>query len=399
LQVTTIQQLETNQSSSEFIAKTFQGLEGVLAKELEQIGAKDIQILHRAVSFTGDKEIMYKANYFLRTAIKILKPIYKFKAINDVQLYNGIGGVEWDSYIDLNKTLAIDSAVSSEFFTHSQFVSLKSKDAIVDQFRKKTGKRPSVNTDDPDLRVNIHIKDDDCTILLDSSGESLHKRGYRINRDIAPLNEVLAAGMILLSGWDAKCHFIDPMCGSGTLPIEAALIAYNIPPGIYRKEYGFERWLDFDNELFSKISEEEISNIDFKHQIFASDVSSQAFQYAKTNMKNASLMNKINLTIADIENISAPEGEGIIIMNPPYGERMKMDDINQFYKKVGDKLKKDFNGYDVWILTSNKLALKNFGLHPASKFTLFNGALECKFHKYSIYQGSKKVKVIDDLQN
>ncbi|MEA3316600.1 MAG: THUMP domain-containing protein, partial [Bacteroidota bacterium] len=214
------------------IAKTFKGLENVLAKELELLNATDIEILNRAVSFSGNKELLYKANFHLRTALKILVPIKKFKANNEHELYKEVKKIRWAKYLELEGTFAVDSVVNSEIFTHSKYVAYKVKDAIVDQYRENFNIRPSVNTKNPSLQINIHISENNCSLSIDSSGESLHKRGYRLKATEAPLNEVLAAGMIYMSEWDKKSTFVDPMCGSGTLLIEAALIANNIPPGL-----------------------------------------------------------------------------------------------------------------------------------------------------------------------
>ena len=237
----------------ELIAKTFQGLEEVLAQELIELGADNVQIGRRMVSFTGDKEMMYRANFCLRTAVRILKPIKHFKARSADEVYEGIKTVDWSEYLDEKKTFAVDSVVYSEDFRNSRFVTYKVKDAIVDQFLEQGKRRPNISVANPDIKLNIHIADNNCTLSLDSSGESLHRRGYRQENVEAPLNEVLAAGMILMTGWNGDCDFIDPMCGSGTLLIEAALIAHNMAPGIFRKEYAFEKWEDFDKDLFDEI--------------------------------------------------------------------------------------------------------------------------------------------------
>lgn len=374
-------------------AKTFQGLEDVLKKELIHLGASNISIGNRGVEFYGDKALMYKANFHLRTALKILKPIAEFKAQHEIELYDAVQSIPWDTIFDVHQTFAIDSVVYSQHFSHSKYVALKVKDAIVDQFREKYKKRPYVETENPDVQINIHISDNICTLSLDSSGESLHKRGYRIKATKAPLNEVLAAGMILLSGWDFKSNFIDPMCGSGTLLIEAAMIAYGIPPGIYRQKFGFESWKDFDRELFEKIYEEESETKTFKSKIIGSDISEIAIRIARKNISNAALKRKIDLNITPIENYTPPENEkGTIITNPPYGERLKKTNIHDFYSTLGDLFKDKYQGYSIWLLSSNLNAIKNIGLKPSKKITLYNGPLECKFLEYDIYQGSKKQK-------
>jgi putative N6-adenine-specific DNA methylase len=375
------------------VAKTFRGLEDVLYKELENLGATDLNKGNRMVEFTGNQKMLYKANFHLRTALKILKPIFEFKAKNEDELYKSIQTIDWSNYFDLKNTFSVDSVVFSNNFSHTKYVALKVKDAIVDQFREKFGKRPYVEVDDPDLRINIHISNDLCTVSLDSSGDSLHKRGYRIKTNKAPLNEVLAAGMILLSGWDGKSLFIDPMCGSGTLVIEAAMMAHNIPPGLYRKKFGFETWKDFDSELLENIYEEESPENKIDISIIGSDISEIATRISLENIENAALKKKIDVITKPIEDFIPPKDEiGTIITNPPYGERLKKNEINDFYKSLGDKFKKSFKGYNIWMLSSNFEAIKNIGLHPSKKMTLFNGALECKFLNYEIYEGSKKRK-------
>lgn len=385
--------MENKNEIFKLTAKTFKGLEDVLYEELKNLGAQNLIKGNRAVEFEGDKALMYRANFHLRTALRILKPIAEFKISNEHELYDAIQTIDWSSYFDLKDTFAVDSVVHSNNFSHSKYVALKVKDAIVDQFRSKFKKRPYVDTDNPSLRISVHISHDQCTVSLDSSGESLHKRGYRIKTNKAPLNEVLAAGMILLSGWDKKSVFIDPMCGSGTLVIEAAMMAHNIPPGMYRESFGFETWNDFDADLLESIYEEDIPDVNAEIRILGSDVSEIAIRIAKENIENANLKRKIDLLIKPIENYNPPSEEsGIVITNPPYGERIKKNEINSFYKLLGDRFKNKYSGFEVWLLSSNFEAIKHIGLKPTQKLTLFNGPLECKFLNYSIYQGSKKSK-------
>lgn len=385
--------MNSKNDSFKLVAKTFKGLEEVLLRELQQLGASDLSIGNRMVEFDGNKELMYRANFHLRTALRILKPIAEFKVKNEKDLYDAIQTIIWSDYFDLKKTFAVDSVVYSEHFSHSKYVALKVKDAIVDQFREKFQKRPYVDTEDADINISIHISNDICTVSLDSSGDSLHKRGYRIKTTKAPLNEVLAAGMILLSGWDKQSVFIDPMCGSGTLVIEAAMIANNIPPGIYRKKFGFETWKDFDSDLLEKIYEEDSPDHKTKVEIIGSDISEIAIRISKENSSNAGLKNKIDLHISPIENYIPPKVQrGVLITNPPYDERIKITEINTFYKTLGDSFKNKYKGFEVWLLSSNFEAIKHIGLRPTQKITLFNGPLECKFLNYSIYEGSKKSK-------
>jgi putative N6-adenine-specific DNA methylase len=384
--------LNQPQQKFDLVAKTHFGLEEVLAEELKQLGAQDVEVLTRAVAFAGDKELMYKANLYLRTALRILVPVHKFKAHNEETLYKGVQQVDWSKFMDVDDTLAIDSAVSSDFFNHSQYVALKAKDAIVDQFRSKTGKRPSIELNRPSVRLNIHIFKDECTLSLDSSGESLHKRGYRQDTNIAPLNEVLAAGLVLLSGWDGQSNFIDPMCGSGTILIEAAMHALRMPPGIHRISFGFMEWKDYDKALWEKIVREAREQIiqDYPYKIVGSDLSRKTADIAKVNIEYAGLDEDIRISVAPFEEKAPPAGGGVMICNPPYGERLQKSDIDAFYKMIGDQLKKEYAGYDAWILSSNMGALKHVGLRPSRKITLYNGPLECRFLKYSMYEGSKK---------
>ena len=313
----------------EIIAKTFMGLEPVLAKELTQLGANDVQIGRRMVSFKGDKELLYRANFQLHTAIRILKPIKHFKALSADDVYEGVKDIDWTEYIGLDKTFAVDSVVFSEEFRHSKFVAYKVKDAIVDQFREKTGQRPNISVANPDIRLNIHIAEDKCTLSLDSSGESLHRRGYRQESVEAPLNEVLAAGMILMTGWQGETDFIDPMCGSGTLLIEAALIAHNMAPGIFRKEFAFEKWADFDADLFDKIYNDDSHEREFHHHIYGYDVDIKAVNTARLNVKAAGLTSDITIEERDFKDFTQPKEKSIMVSNPPYGERISTPDLLQ----------------------------------------------------------------------
>jgi len=384
--------LKNNIEQFQLVAKTFKGLEYVLSEEIKALGAHDVTILNRAVSFTGDKALMYKANLWLRTALKILKPINSFKAKNEIDLYKGISQINWNDFLSVEDTLSIQTTVNSSYFNHSQYVALKTKDAIVDQFRNQFGKRPSIDTDNPTILINIHINEDECLISIDSSGESLHKRGYRVNSTIAPLNEVLAAGLILLTGWDAKSNFHDPMCGSGTLPIEAALLAYKIPPGIFRKEFGFEKWKDFDPDLLENIYNDDSVKSDFSNQIIGSDIAAGAIRIAIDNAKKASIGNKITFKVESFESIIPTDDNSLILFNPPYGERIKKNNIDTFYQMIGNHLKRHYSGHEVWILCGNKEAQDNIGLHPSKRISLFNGNIECKFQQFNIYDGSKKFK-------
>ena len=378
------------------IAKTFFGFEEILAKELQQLGAQDVEIGTRAVSFKGDKGFMYKANLSLRTALKILKPIYYFKATNDQNLYKGIQGIDWSKYIGDNQTFVIDTTIHSDNFKHSQFVSQKAKDAIVDQFREKTGQRPSVDKDFPDLRINIHIDKDQVSVALDTSGASLHHRGYRTATNIAPINEVLAAGMLLLSGWDGSSDFLDPMCGSGTLLAEAAMIACNIPANINRKEFAFEKWNDWDNDLFDQIIDALMKKTrEFHHTVIGYDKAPSAVQKAKDNILNANLDEYVSIIQGDFFD-SKKENAGPLqmVFNPPYGERLNIE-LERFYREIGDTLKNNYPNTNAWFITANLEALKFVGLRPSRKIKLFNGSLEARLVKYEMYDGSKKGKYMN----
>jgi putative N6-adenine-specific DNA methylase len=372
------------------IAKTFQGLEEILAEELTTLGANDIQIGRRMVSFTGDKRMMYKANFCLRTAIRILKPIKNFTAKDADEVYNQIQAIPWEEYLDVNKTFAIDAVVFSEEFRHSKFVSYKVKDAIVDYFRKKTGKRPSVRINNPDVLLNIHIAQTTCTLSLDSSGESLHRRGYRQEQVDAPLNEVLAAGMLLMTGWRGECDLIDPMCGSGTIPIEAALIARNIAPGVFRKGFAFEKWVDFDSEMFDEIYNDDSQEREFTHKIYGYDNNPKANEIATHNIKAAGVSKDVTLKLQPFQQFEQPQEKSIIVMNPPYGERISTNDLLGLYQMIGERLKHAFVGNEAWVLSYREECFDQIGLKPSKKVPLFNGALECEFRKYEIFDGKYK---------
>ena len=374
----------------ELIAKTFMGLEPVLAKELTQLGANDVEIGRRMVSFTGDKELMYRANFQLHTAIRILKPIHHFKARSADDVYEEIKKIDWTEYLGTDKTFTVDSVVFSEEFRHSKFVSYKVKDAIVDQFREKTGKRPNISVANPDIRLNMHIAENKCTLSLDSSGESLHRRGYRQESVEAPLNEVLAAGMILLSGWQGDTDFIDPMCGSGTLIIEAALIARNMAPGLFRKEYAFEKWPDFDADLFDEIYNDESLEREFNHKIYGYDIDMKAVNTARLNVKAAGLSDIISVEQQDFKDFTQPQNKSIIITNPPYGERISTPDLRGTYKMIGERLKHQFKGNDAWVLSYREECFDQIGLKPSIKIPLYNGSLECEFRKYQMFDGKLK---------
>lgn len=374
------------------VGKTLFGMEELLAQELRQLGASAIEIGIRNVSFEGDLGFMYKANLCCRTAIKILKPISAFNIFTEEDLYKKVYEMPWENYMDVKGSLAVNATVFSDVFTHSQYIALKTKDAIVDRFRDKEGVRPDVDLDHPTLRINVHIDRNICTVSLDSSGESLHKRGYKVESTLAPINEVLAAGIIMLSGWSGQCNFLDPMCGGGTILTEAAMIACNIPPNLNRDEFGFETWPDFDVDLYEKIEEAALKKVrDFPHKIYGFDNDPVAIHKAKENIKSANLQEFIEVKQQDFfESEKENDKPLFIVFNPPYDERISVSDVENFYSSIGNTLKRGYPGTQAWMITSNMEALKFVGLHPSKKIKLFNGKLEAKLVRYEMYEGSKK---------
>ncbi|MCI4647035.1 THUMP domain-containing protein [Phaeodactylibacter sp.] len=373
------------------IAKTLAGLEPVLAQELEELGAQAVEPINRAVAFEGDKALLYRANLELRTALRILLPVKQGKVRTEDELYRLVRTVDWSQYMKVNDTLAVDGVTNSKFFTHSKYVALKTKDAIVDQFREATGRRPNVNVYAPRLRVNVHIFNDECTIALDSSDDSLHKRGYRLSSVEAPINEVLAAGMVLLSGWNADRPLLDPMCGSGTLIIEAGLIATQRAPQLNREHFGFKRWPDFDEALWAQILEAAKQRVRKSPvPILGSDKDFKAMRLTEQNAMAASLEDTITVQRKKFEKLEPEVESGMILMNPPYDERLSEADIGAFYEMIGDQLKQRFTGFDAWIISSSIDGFKRLGLKSSLKIPLFNGALECRFVKYELYEGTRK---------
>ena len=376
------------------LAKTFKGLEQVLATELVQLGANNVQVERRAVSFTGDNRMLYTANMCLRTASRVLVPILSFKAQKADDIYEQVKALDWSQYMTIKTTFQIDATVYSDYFRHSQFVTYRVKDAIVDYWMERENQRPSVKLEGADLYLNVHIAGDRVTLSLDSSGESLHKRGYRVANTQAPINEALAAGMLLLAGWNGQSDFYDPMCGSGTLLIEAALIARNIAPGVYRQGFAFEKWADFDADLWDDVYNDDSRERDFKHKIYGSDAGFYAVQAATKNIQSASLQRDIEVKQIRIEELRLADTntEGALVMiNPPYGERLSQDkNVLRLYQDMGTALKHQFNGATAWIISSNEDALKCVGLRPAKKIHLVNGDLECLFNKYELFKGDRK---------
>ena len=373
-------------------AKTFFGYESILAEELKALGAADVEVKNRLVEFYGDLGFLYKANYSLSTALRILKPILSFSAKTEHQLYDRVTNFEWEKFLKVDQTFVIHSTVHSDYFTHSHYASLKVKDAIVDRFQDKFGERPNVEKDQADIYINLHISHDKITLSLDSSGESLHKRGYKVEHGVAPINEVLGAGLLKMAGWDGRGNFLDPMCGSGTLLMEAAFIAANIPPQVHREKFAFENWPDYDAELFKTIKEVRLERIrEFSGKIIGYDIDPSILNSAERNIMNANLEDFAEVFCKDFFETEKDLFPVLIVFNPPYNERLESDN-ELMYKAIGDTLKHKYPNTFAWFITSDLTAKKYVGLKPSKKVKVFNGKLECDFLRYDIYEGSKKEK-------
>lgn len=366
------------------------GLEELLADEITAIGGHHIQILKRSVACEGDLMFMYRANMNLRTALKILVPIHKFRAQNEQELYDQVYAFDWSYYLKMHQTFAIDNTIFSEYFRHSQYAALKTKDAIVDQFRNKFGKRPSVDIKTPDIQFDLHAFKDEFTVSLDSSGDTLNRRGYREPGHKAPMNEVLAAGMIKLAGWNKDMPLVDPMCGSGTIMFEAAMAGCNMAPQIHRQSFAFKNWDNFQPEMWNQVVAEAKSNVRMAPlDIQGGDIDFKAVSIVEKSIKKLKMKDSINIRRISFDKFMPKTSEGMIIVNPPYGERIG-EDVNELYKLFGDTLKNNFHGFDAWILSSNMAAFKQLHLRASKKIVLFNGSLECKFQKYEMYQGTRE---------
>ena len=379
------------------VVKTSFGLEDVLLHELKSFGADKAEKGVRVVTVEGDQKMMYRINLRSRVALRVLMPVKKIRAANEHQLYDEIKKIDWSQYMSVDDTLAVDAVVNKSVMTHSLYVALKTKDAIVDQFREKYGKRPSVDLDKPSLRIHLHINGEDAEVSLDSSGDSLHKRGYRMQTGDAPINESLAAGLLLLSEWDQQSPFLDFMCGSGTIVIEAAMMALDIAPGSLRKEFGFQRWKDYDSQAWQEVRKEAEAlrkkSIDFP--IIGADISSGMIQHAKENAKAAGVLEHITFQQVSFENFTPPSSPGTIVINPPYGGRITSSDLLELYKSMGDQFKKKYPGWKAFVFTANMEAGKNIGLKPSRKIPLFNGKLECRLLRFDMYEGTKRTKFLD----
>ncbi|MDR3129160.1 MAG: THUMP domain-containing protein [Tannerellaceae bacterium] len=376
--------------SFEMIAKTLQGLEGILADELRELGAEQVQEGCRSVSFRGDKAMLYKANFHCRTALRILLPLVEFKVVEPSHIYDALSQFEWSKYMQPTMSFVVDTVAYSSCVTNTRFACYRVKDAVVDYWKKKGDIRPAVNAESPDLYLHLHVSEDKATLSLDSSGESLHKRGYRVVQLETPLNEVLAAGLILLTGWRGETNFIDPMCGSGTFLTEAAMIALNIPPGMYRKSFAFEKWLDFDAGLFAEISEDDSKERPFDFCCYGYDISPMAVDATKKNVESAGLSQYVKVSRRPLQLFSDPPLPAILVTNPPYGERLKVRDLTEVYKLLGERLKHQFTGGSAWVLGYRDECFVQIGLHPSAKFHVFNGQLPCEFRSYELFAGTNK---------
>lgn len=374
-------------------AQTLFGMEDLLVAELQRIGALDIEKHNRAVAFRGDDACMYRANLCLRTALRVLVPIKAFEVEHEDDLYAGMKAIRWERFMDVDDTLAVQCNLHSDRFTHSQYLALKAKDAIVDRFRERQGRRPNVDTELPTLRIHLHVRGTECLVSLDSSGDPLYKRGYRDHTNLAPINEVLAAGLVLLSGWDGHSALVDPMCGSGTILIQAAMIAAGIPPGMHRRQFGFQRWHDHDPRLWETVREEALDGIDrtARPLIMGGDISRHVARKAASNIASAGYKDRIRIVNSAFEDLAPPADNGVLMLNPPYGERMDKDaDINAVYKMIGDTLKRTWAGWTAWMITSNLEAAKHVHLTPKPRIKVFNGPLECRFMRYELYRGTRR---------
>ncbi|MCW3078369.1 MAG: methylase [Bacteroidetes bacterium] len=382
----------THTGDFEIKVTTFFGLEEILAKELQQLGGRDVEVFKRGASVTGDIGFLYKANLCLHSALKVLIPIAKFEASTEQELYDNIKLLEWEKFISVTDSIMIESVLNSDFFDHSLYVSQKVKDGIVDRFRDKTGSRPDVDLIHPAFKLYVHIYKNEVSLHLDSSGEPLYKRGYRSDINQAPMKEVLAAGLVKLSGWEPHLLLIDGMCGAGTIAIEAALWANNIPPGYYRNDFTFMKWRNFDEEMYETIYESCISKIkNNKVEIIANEIDALTIKKAKINVKNAKVDDVVSCNHQSFFDITTERKSGVIILNPPYNERMPLDETEKLYKEIGDKLKKDFKNFVAWIITSAPEGVKSVGLRPSRKIQLYNGSLDCRFLKYELYEGTKRI--------
>ncbi len=379
-------------NNDQYLATTLFGLEELLADELNTLGARSVHISNRAVGFQGDRAMFYRANYHLRLALRVLRHLASFSVRREDEIYRSVRSIPWERYLDGRNTLVVDTVLVTERFRNAVYISQLVKDAIVDRLRDRTGIRPSVDLKDPDLRIRVHLNEKECNISLDGSGESLHKRGYRVRPHIAPLNEVLAAGMVLMSGWEPSKPFINPMCGSGTLCIEAGMISKGLPGGYFRSGFGFQRWRDYDQDLFETIRREHFLEAGAGFNIIACDNASPAIRASQHNFASAGMLGEIRIEKSSFEDLKPGTSDGWLMINPPYGERMEEENLHSMYAAMGTTLKHKYGGHEAWILSGNPGAMKHVGLRPGKRAELFNGPIRCKFHQYDLYEGSRKAK-------
>jgi putative N6-adenine-specific DNA methylase len=374
--------------TNNYFATVASGLESIAAQELEKLGAKNIQTDFTGVSFTGDQKLLYRVNLWSRTIFRVLKPIQTIRCYNSQQLYDNIKQINWREYLDIEQTFAVNCTGANSNLNHSHFTALQVKNAIVDQQREKTGKRSSIDPENPDLLINAHIYRNQCIISLDSSGSSLHRRGYRLAMGLAPLKETLAAALLMIAEWQPNLPFLDPLCGSGILPLEAAFMGLNIAPGLYRKDFAFQRWNDFDLDLWKELLREakESQLSDLKVPIFGSDADRKVIQQAISNAESCGLDQDVKFSNIELSKIEAPADQGIIICNPPYGKRIgNSEDLGALYKLLGDVFKQRFKGWTAYILTGNKELAKKVGLKASRRFPVNNGSIPCTLLKYELY--------------
>lgn len=376
--------------SEYFVAKTFAGLEPLLLKELEELGAVNCQLMSRSVAFEGPFELLYRVNYFSRLALRVLWRQAAFSFGSNRQFYEHLFDFPAEKFLKKDGTMAVHATNVDSIFKTPLFASVLAKDAICDRFRDLYDQRPSVDKEDPDVQFHLHIYKDQAQLFLDSSGESLHKRGYKVRNHPAPINEVVAAAMVKMSGWQADCDFIDPMCGGGTLLVEAAMQALNIPAGFYRRHFGFFEWKNFDLALWKQIKREASIKDDVPVNFYGSDINAGFLEIARSNIAKARLQDFITLERKDMLSSPAAATPALVMFNPPYGERLDVEDMNGFYASIGDALKQKFPGCRAFMISSDIEALKHVGLKPTKKCVMYNGPLECRFVSYELFSGDRK---------
>jgi putative N6-adenine-specific DNA methylase len=371
-----------------YFATCARGLEPVLAGELRDLGAADVEPGRGGVHFRGDRALLYRANLWLRTAVRVLWPVLEAHIESPEELYDAVRGVDWSQYLTPEHTLAVDCNVRDSHLTHSRYAALKTKDAICDQFVERLGRRPSVDVDEPMVGLNLHVYRDEAVLSLESSGESLHKRGYRPIQTKAPLNEALAAGLVLLSGWRPETAFADPLCGSGTLPIEAAWIALRRPPGLTRRRFGFQGWMDFDVALWAALRDEARRGVGKRlaAPVVGSDVRGDAVAFSVSNARAAGIGHLVRFEVKDVRDFRPPDGPpGTILCNPPYGERIGEEkELKGLYRDLGQVLRERCGGWTACVFTGNPRLAAAIGLEPAEQVPLFNGKIPCRLLKYSL---------------